>query len=581
MNQSTQPEPDGSSAPGSGEDRVAAGLRTIREDAARQLRHIGQAVRELRANDLPRFSPNLPDELSPDELTNVAQRVAELEPWLQGPFVLAGNFIIPGAWRNDQRWAWLGDQISDLAGRRVLDVGSNAGYDPFMFKLRGASEVLALEPFEFIEQARFLESFYRTGVDFQQIGWQQLDPESHGRFDFIHCHGVLYHEPNPLGLLQRLRTMLTDDGELLFGSILHASSDQSEYIRFVPDAYAGDRTWWLVPGRLAMRWMLEVSGFAVEELLLAEGPRGEFPTMTSYFRCRPNEPAAALMSSLTGEAGPPVRFPVGHYYSPMYDARELQHDRALIWPSKPRSTPDIEWREAEQVTLCTEVFAAQSPLNLRRTQSEDPTEYWADNDQYPALDAWVLSALLRHLRPARMIEVGSGFSSLVTARINREELEGQLEFTCIEPFPRPFLQAGVPGISSLRVERIQETPLELFEQLESGDVLFIDTSHTVKTGGDVPWIFGEVIPRLSLGVHIHIHDIFLPGDYPEPWVREGWGWNEIYLVRSFLSYNSAFEVIWGTQYMLQNHSEAILSAFPGQREYEDRAGAALWLRRSA
>ena len=319
----------------------------------------------------------------------------------------------------------------------------------------------------------------------------------------------------------------------------------------------------------------------MEELLLAEGPRGEFPTMTSYFRCRPNEPAAALMSSLTGEAGPPVRFPVGHYYSPMYDARELQHDRALIWPSKPRSTPDIEWREAEQVTLCTEVFAAQSPLNLRRTQSEDPTEYWADNDQYPALDAWVLSALLRHLRPARMIEVGSGFSSLVTARINREELEGQLEFTCIEPFPRPFLQAGVPGISSLRVERIQETPLELFEQLESGDVLFIDTSHTVKTGGDVPWIFGEVIPRLSLGVHIHIHDIFLPGDYPEPWVREGWGWNEIYLVRSFLSYNSAFEVIWGTQYMLQNHSEAILSAFPGQREYEDRAGAALWLRRSA
>jgi hypothetical protein len=86
----------------------------------------------------------------------------------------------------------------------------------------------------------------------------------------------------------------------------------------------------------------------------------------------------------------------------------------------------------------------------------------------------------------------------------------------------------------------------------------------------VPWIFGEVIPRLAPSVHVHVHDIFLPGDYPEPWVSAGWGGNEIYLVRSFLSYNSTFEVVWGAQYMLQNHPEAVLAAFPGQREYEER-----------
>jgi SAM-dependent methyltransferase len=561
------------------DSQVSDGLQTIRDDAARQLRRIGRSLHDFDATQLPRFSVNLPEELPAGEIAELERRVAELEPWLQGPFLLAGNFIIPGTWRNDQRWAWLGEQISDLTGKRVLDIGSNAGYDPFMFKLRGAHEVLALEPFEFIDQARFLESFYQTGIDFQQIGWQQLDPELHGRFQFIHCHGVLYHEPNPLGLLQKLRAMLTADGELLFGSILHASSDHSEHIRFVPDAYAGDRTWWFVPGRLAMRWMLEAAGFQPEELLLAEGPRGEFPTMTSYFRCQPTEPASGLGSADGGDAGPPVRFPVGHYYSPMYDARQLTHRRDRVWPSSPRVTPDIDWRDPDQLRLCEEVFAAHSPLSLRRTQSADPTEYWADNDQYPALDAWVLAALLRQLRPKRMIEVGSGFSSLVTARINREELAGELDFTCIEPYPRDFLRTGVPGISHLRVEEIQDTPPETFDALESGDILFIDTSHTVKTGGDVPWIFGEVIPRLAPGVHVHVHDIFLPGDYPEPWVKAGWGWNEIYLVRSFLSYNRAFEVVWGAQYMLQNHPEAVVAAFPEQSQYQDRGGAALWLRR--
>jgi SAM-dependent methyltransferase len=570
-------EPDSG---GGADAQVTAGLQTIRDDAARQLRHIGRRVHDLNTAELPRFSPNLPEELSSQEIAELERQVADLEPWLQGPFVLAGNFAIPGTWRNDQRWTWLGEHISDLTGRRVLDVGSNAGYDPFMFKLRGASEVLALEPFEFIHQARFLEAIYQTGVDFRPIGWQQLDPELHGRFQFIHCHGVLYHEPNPLGLLQRLRSMLADDGELLFGSMLHSSSDQSEYIRFVPDAYAGDRTWWFVPGRLAMRWMLEASGFEVQELLLSEGPRGEFPTMNSYYRCLPTEPAPGLTSSLDGDSGLAVRFPVGHYYSPMYDSREIERRRESIWPSAARPTPDIDWREPAQVELCENVFAAQTPLPLRREPSGDPTEYWADNDQYPALDAWVLAAMIRTLQPRRMIEIGSGFSSLVTARVNRDELEGRLDFTCIEPYPRDFLRAGVPGITTLRTELIQDTPLEVFDQLEANDILFVDTSHTVKTGGDVPWIFHELLPRVAAGVHIHIHDVFIPGEYPEPWVMGGWGWNEIYLVRSFLSYNSAFEIVWGAQFMLQRHHGSVLKAFPGQREYEHRGGAALWLRRS-
>lgn len=266
---------------------IEAALKTMRGDVARQLGQIGKAAEAKDLRRLPRFSPNLPDELPPARVAELQQEIDALEPWLQGPFLLAGNLVIPGVWRNDQRWESIDEHVPDLNGKRVLDVGSNAGYDPFMFKLRGAGEVLACEPFEFVHQARFLESIYETGVDFRQIGWQQLDSSEHGLFDFVHCHGVLYHEQNPLGLLLRLRSMLAADGEMLFGSMMHASVEQSEYIRFVPDAYAGDKTWWFVPGRLAMRWMLEVTGFEVEELTLVEGPRGEFRTLNGYFRARP------------------------------------------------------------------------------------------------------------------------------------------------------------------------------------------------------------------------------------------------------------------------------------------------------
>jgi tRNA (mo5U34)-methyltransferase len=262
-------------------------MAVLRGGVARQLAQIGKATEAKDLWRLPRFSPDLPDELPLGRVAELEKQIAALEPWLQGPFLLAGNLVIPGVWRNDQRWESIGDHVPDLSGKRVLDVGSNAGYDPFMFKLRGAREVLACEPYEFVHQARFLESIYRTGVDFREIGWQQLDPSEHGLFDYVHCHGVLYHEPNPMGMLLRLRSMVAPDGEMLFGSMLHASPEQSEYIRFVPDAYAGDKTWWFVPGRLAMRWMLEVSGFEVQELTLSEGPRGEFRTLNGYFLARP------------------------------------------------------------------------------------------------------------------------------------------------------------------------------------------------------------------------------------------------------------------------------------------------------
>jgi SAM-dependent methyltransferase len=276
-----------------GTDRSAGeAMASIRRDVKGQLGVERTVVADVDPADVVRFSADLPEQLDAATRAGLVARAEELQPWLQGPFALGGDLVIGGVWRNDQRWLGLADHVPDLAGRTVLDVGSNAGYDPFMFKLRGAAHVLACEPFEFIRQAHFLESIYRSGADFRQLAWQDLDPEEHGRFDLVHCHGVLYHDPHPMLLLERLRAMLADDGTLLFGSMMLADPALSEYARFVPGPYYGDATWWWVPGRLAMRWMLDTVGLEVrEEFGVADGPPGEFPVVNGYFRAVRAEPA--------------------------------------------------------------------------------------------------------------------------------------------------------------------------------------------------------------------------------------------------------------------------------------------------
>jgi tRNA (mo5U34)-methyltransferase len=262
------------------------GMSQIREAVHRQLGTDHPELASLDASGLTRFSPDLPAELAPEERRRLAERAEELQPWLQGPFLLGGDLVVGGVWRNDQRWVVLGPEVpADMSGLRVLDVGSNAGYDPFMFRLRGAEHVLACEPFEFIEQALFLESVYRSGADFQRIGWQDLSPDEHGTFDLVHCHGVLYHELDPMGLLTRLAEMLAPGGTLLFGSMMHADLELAELIRFVPRAYYGDETWWFVPGRLALRSMIAAAGFEVHGTFGEHpGPPGEFPTVNGYVR---------------------------------------------------------------------------------------------------------------------------------------------------------------------------------------------------------------------------------------------------------------------------------------------------------
>lgn len=273
-------------------------------------------------------------------------------------------------------------------------------------------------------------------------------------------------------------------------------------------------------------------------------------------------------------------WPLDHFYSPVANSRALALEpaRSRVWPDVARDTPGLHWHEPQQLALLNS-FAAAEPLQIPDADTGDPHVYHAGNPMFSRLDAWVLQSMLRHFRPRRMIEVGCGFSTLMTTRIGREHLGGALELTCIEPYPPDFL-AGVDGISELIQSPVEEVPIERFVSLGDRDVLFIDSSHTVKTGGDVVFLFQEVIPRLRPGVIIHVHDTFLPHDYPLGWVMDGRAWNEQYLVRGFLSFNSEFSILLAVAWLAHHHPEALRASLPSYPNKYGDGGGSLWFRRN-
>ena len=234
-----------------------------------------------------RFADDLPASLPPAERDRLLARLAAHGPWRQGPFLLAGDLCVGDRGRDNHRWAELAPEIAeDVAGRRILDVGSDAGYDAFMFARLGAAAVVGIEAGPAHHQAAILESIYRTGVDFRNLDWRRLDPADLGQFDIVHCHAVLCRELHPMALLEALRPLLREGGTLLLGTLLLADPERSECIRVVPTGLGDDPTWRMVPGRLALRWMLHAAGFSVrDEPVQTAGPAGEFRVVDGYVRC--------------------------------------------------------------------------------------------------------------------------------------------------------------------------------------------------------------------------------------------------------------------------------------------------------
>lgn len=182
---------------------------------------------------------------------------------------------------------------------------------------------------------------------------------------------------------------------------------------------------------------------------------------------------------------------------------------------------------------------------------------------YGYIEAQALHAVTRHLRPRRIIEVGSGVSThcmQAALALNRRDGTGECEMTCVEPFPSAWLRQ-VPGIRLIE-DKVQTVPVDEFRRLESGDMLFIDSSHTVKPGSDVNYLVLEVLPALRAGVVVHVHDIFLPYDYQRNVLKTYLHWSETSLLRAYLAGNDRVEILFCLSHLHYERPEELKSVFP-------------------
>jgi hypothetical protein len=185
-----------------------------------------------------------------------------------------------------------------------------------------------------------------------------------------------------------------------------------------------------------------------------------------------------------------------------------------------------------------------------------PAGYYWDNSFFPNLDAFVYYGLVRQLRPRRVVEIGSGFSTHIAARALRTNGCGELHV--IEPYPAPHLLEVVGDLASFHRQRIQDMPIEFFSSLAAGDLLFVDSGHVSKLASDVNHILFEIVPRLPPGITLHFHDIFLPGEYPSDWIIDrNWAWNEQYLLLAFLMGNTHYQPLIANRALLNEHQSLL------------------------
>lgn len=257
-----------------------------------------------------------------------------------------------------------------------------------------------------------------------------------------------------------------------------------------------------------------------------------------------------------------------HYYSPVPDINDLI--RRGIFEKCSRLT-GIDFRTGEQLEFLMQLGRAYGkecgwPLN----PTNDPLQFFLDNKGFSYGCAAALHCIIRHFKPRRIIEVGSGNSSLViSAALKRnasESMKYEAKYTIIDPYPGPIIHNGqLYGLSELVKERVELTNIDQFDTLAQDDLLFIDSSHTVKIGSDVNYLILDVLPRLQPGVIVHFHDINLPYAppkiyYTNPAFRVFW--TEEYLLQAFLCGNNKFEILLAMCFLQNEFMDNFCEVFP-------------------
>jgi Methyltransferase domain len=268
----------------------------------------------------------------------------------------------------------------------------------------------------------------------------------------------------------------------------------------------------------------------------------------------------------------------GHFYSPIPSLAEVRNDERRIFESVPRELPGIDLRESKQLELLKDLvqYYVEMPFQPQKIEG---LRYYFENPAYSYSDGILLHCMIRILRPKRMIEIGSGYSSCVTLDTNERFFEGSISTTFIEPYPELLLSL-IHERDRKTIEiiprRLQDVELSEFDRLEENDILFVDSTHVSKVGSDVNRIVFDILPRLAPGVHVHFHDIFYPFEYPKEWIYQGRAWNEAYLLRAFLQYNASFCIVLMNTMLERYHEAFFLDKMPLCLR---NPGGSLWIRK--
>lgn len=291
--------------------------------------------------------------------------------------------------------------------------------------------------------------------------------------------------------------------------------------------------------------------------------------MESFRRSLPS--AAAAVAARNDDA--PMAFPPGHFYSPIPRVSSvLSRESEVFDVNEAVAGVDLNVEGQRETVKALAPFCNDQPF------SDGATRFFAPNENFSIGEAVLYYGFLRWLRPNRVVEVGSGFTTAVL--LDTLDFDGRLntKVTCVEPYPerlRSLMRAGDEKRLRVVESELQEVGFDVFEELKGNDLLFIDSTHVAKTGSDVNRLLFDILPRLAPGVFIHIHDIYYPFEYPREWLLQGRAWNEAYAIRAFLQYNSAFEIVCFNSFLARFHRDL----FYEMPCFLNIPGSGLWLRK--
>lgn len=267
-------------------------------------------------------------------------------------------------------------------------------------------------------------------------------------------------------------------------------------------------------------------------------------------------------------------FPIlDHYYEPLFNIKRLTHSL-----SEDRQLNGIDFNLPEQFSLLKK-FNFRDELIAISNQPKNELTYSFSNNTFCSGDAEYLYNIIRLLKPKKIIEIGCGYSTLMSQQaIIKNSIENnvyQCEHICIEPFENLWLEK-LP----IRVIRklVEEVEIDFFKQLNENDILSIDSTHIIKPQGDVLFEYQQILPVLNTGVIVQIHDIFTPKDYLTEWITEGTlFWNEQYLLESFLCLNTSYSIIGSLDYLKNNYYKELAEKCPMLTK--DREPGSFWLKK--